>query len=356
LKAAVYFGINDLRIMDIPTPKIEADEVLLRVKSCAICASEVRILKYGSKHVKSPRILGHELTGEVVEVGKNVPDIARGMNVVVYPNMPCGKCDYCSSGKYSLCESFSGLAYDLDGGFAEFLKIPSGIVKIGGIIPISSDLLMEASLAEPLSAVVNSVEKTEELLKGKLGFSAVVIGVGPMGLMHVMLLRNFSEADKIIAVDLNDRRLEYALKFGADETINASRENIVEKIMGLTGGRGVDATIVTVGKESLIEQVIKITRSLGVVNLFAGCPVDTSITLDPNFIHYGERIITGSYGSNMFQFKTAVNLIKGHKIPIKELITHKFKLDEIVEAFKTVMSMQGLKVVIIPSDGVIAEV
>jgi len=348
LKAAYYYGINDLRVMDIPVPKIKEDEVLLKVKACAICASEIRTLKYGSKHVKPPRVLGHEVTGEVIEVGEKVKNIPVGDTVVVYPNVPCGRCYYCTLGKYNLCENLSGLAYDLDGGFAEYLRIPSEILKLNGLITIPSEQATEATLAEPLSTVINSVEKTITSLANKLSFSVAVIGTGPMGLMHIMLFRKFFGVSKIIAIDVDEKRLDYATKFGADETINASKEKTIEEVMKLTNGRGVDATIVATGVGKVIEEAVNITKPLGIINIFAGCPSGTAITIDPNYIHYGERIITGSYGSNIVQFKVAVELIVNRKIPVKEIITHKFKLDEITKAFDVAARHEGLKIVVVP--------
>lgn len=342
MKAAVYYGINDLRVINVETPQIKEDEVLLRVKACAICASEVRILKYGSKYVKPPRVLGHELIGEIVEVGKNVTDITPGTTVTVYPNVPCSRCNYCLHGKHNLCENLSGLAYDYDGGFAEFVRIPSSIVKVGGLVPVPP--LIEASLTEPLSTVINSVEK----LEGRSCSSVAVIGTGPMGLMNIMLLRGNPKINRIIAVDILENRLEYALKFGADYVINASQEDFANRILELTNGRGVDALIVTICDKTTIERAIKVCRPMGLVNLFAGCPAETYVSLDINAIHYGERIITGSYGSTVPQFKVAAKLIESGKLPLKMLITHEFSLDNIIEGFRTVMNKQGLKVVILP--------
>jgi L-iditol 2-dehydrogenase len=208
--AARLYGPNDLRLEEVSIPEINDNEILLKVKSTAICGTDIRMIVNGAKGVdtNNPRILGHEIAGVIVKVGKNVQKYTEGMRVAVGPNMGCGVCEMCVSGNTQLCDSYQALGINIDGGFAEYVKVPEKAIIQGNVIEIAPELSFdEAALNEPLSCVYNGDVRCNI----KPGDAVLVIGAGPIGIMHAMIAKMYGAA-KVMINDLSEERLEICKK------------------------------------------------------------------------------------------------------------------------------------------------
>jgi L-iditol 2-dehydrogenase len=337
LKAAVYLAKDLLKIMDVKYPKPGSKEVVVKVKAAGICTTDLKILSGAAPQYRVPFILGHEVAGVVHEVGESVGEIAAGMRVAIYPIAACGSCYFCQRGMINLCENEIGFGHGIDGGFAEYVRVPEKIVRLGGIVEIKGLSYEEGVMIEPLSCAVNSIEKCR-IRKDDL---VLIVGCGPMGLLNLMVAKSYGS--KVVSCDLLDRRLKMAERLGADYVANPQQEDLRTVVNRLTNGRGVDALIVAVGDPKLVEGYHKMVRKGGIVNVFGGPPKGSLITLDPRFIHYSEVSITGSFASSIDHYKAAKELIKSKKVDVKSLVTHRFSLDKILDAVKLASRAEMLK-------------
>lgn len=337
MKAAVYLDKNVLKIMELEDPKPSSNEVVVKVKATGICTTDLKILSGFSPHYKGPFILGHEVAGVVHEVGENVSEVSVGMNVTIYPIAACGMCYFCREGLTNLCEYEVGFGHGIDGSFAEYVKVPERIVKLGGIVEIGDVSYEEGSITEPLSCAINSIEKCN--LKPKNW--VLIVGCGPMGLLNMMTAKYFKA--KTIVTDFVEHRLDYARRLGADRTVNPKKENLESVVNGITSGRGVDSIIIATGDPRAIKENMRFIRKGGVINIFGGPPLGSIIAVTPRWIHYSEITLTGSFASTISQFKRAVRIIRENEINVKPIITHKFKLNEIFNAVDLALKKEMLK-------------
>ena len=341
MKAAFFYGKEDIRLHEINIPNIKEDEILIEIRACGICGSDVRSYYKGVEgRYKIPLILGHEVSGQVFKIGGKIDNFAIGDRVAVAPIYGCGKCSFCLSGQENLCKEVMVFGCNLDGAFAEYMKIPVRAIQRGALVKIPDELSdEEAALIEPFSCCLHGVLRANV----RPGDTILVIGAGPIGLAHTKLLRLLG-ASYIIASDVVDSRLEVAKKFGADMTINPQREDSLAKIKELTEDKGADAVIVAVGNPEAITQGLKMVRRGGTVVLFGGCPPNTVVQVDPNFIHYSDTVIVGSIDATMDEFRRAASLVSA--IDVKPFITHRFPLESIKDAMEMSKSREALKVVI----------
>jgi len=342
----MYFGPRDLRLTEVPVPAIGAEDVLVRVRDCGICASEVRTFNKGSLHTKPPRILGHEVTGDIVSIGNKVQALSVGMRVVMYPTIACGKCSMCKSGKQeNLCLNSNGFSWGIDGGLAEYVLVPHGMIANGCVCEIPEDASYDkASLSEPMSCALNSLLRLQIPADGTI----LIVGAGIMGFLHLVLSKRVTRARKVIVSEIFDNRLDMAMKVGADYTINPSKENVEERIKELTNGEGADGVVTAVGSTAAIEQAVKFVRRAGVLNIFGGCPPGSEIKIDPNVVHYNELTLTGTIGGSLKMFKESLSLIAKNEVDVGPLITHRFPLSRINEAFSVAQQNSALRVLIEP--------
>lgn len=340
MKAAVYYDVNQLKVQEMKIPEIGPKDVLLKVKACGICASDFRsVMVKKSHYVKTPRILGHEISAEVAEVGKDVGFLDEGMKVTIAPGVGCHKCDFCRIGKDNLCENRLVVGANMDGGFAEYLKIPESYLEAVFPVPdfLSSD---EAALTEPLSTCLHGVLRAGI----KIGDSVAIIGSGPIGLLHLQLAKSMG-ASQVIVCDMIDHRLSIAKGLGA-ETINVNTENMLDGVLRLTNGKKVDKVIVAVGSADAIAQSFNIVKPLGSVVIFGGLPSGTLVEIDPNIIHYSEITVTGSSDSTLSEFKTALSLIARRIVDVKPLISHHIRLENILEGFSIMSKREAIKILV----------
>ncbi len=345
--AAVLHNQNDLRIEDVRCPEISDDEVLLRSRAASICGTDMRIYRYGHSRLpaKTKRILGHEMAGEVVKTGKNVKGLKEGMRVAVAPNFGCGMCRMCQRGWFHLCAEYGAIGLTVDGGFAEYVRVPKIALQQGCLLQMSEDLSFEqAALNEPFACVYNGFERC----RLEIGDIVLIVGSGPIGVMHILLAR-LAGASKIVVADVVACRLDLAGKLGADATINSKEQNLKEAVMELTDGDGADYIVTACPAPQVQEQVMEIAAEHARINFFGGLPKgEEHISFNSNLVHYKELTVTGSHGCCTYHCQKTLELQNSKAIDLKPLITNVFNLSEIDKAFEAAMAGKGLKTVVKP--------
>lgn len=342
MKAALLYGVKDLRIETVEKPKVDYGEALVRVKAATTCGTDLKIFQRGyvSGVIQLPTVFGHEWAGDIVEVGEGVPWLKKGMRVRAGNSSPCLRCKMCQKQQYNLCEDMMWLW----GAYAEYIKIPPRIVMLNTQQIPSHVAYEEAALTEPLACVLHGLEKAHV----KPEDTIAIIGAGPIGLLHLITARKMG-AGKILISDMIDERLQLARRLGADETINAKQEDTVEKTKRLTEGYGADIVIEAIGLPATWEQALRMARKGGTVLEFGGCPPGTQIKVSTEQLHYGETTVLGSFHATPAHFKKALNLIASGTLNVKPLVTRKMKLDNIKEAFNTLITSKAdIKIAIIP--------
>jgi L-iditol 2-dehydrogenase len=345
MPAAVFYAPGDIRLEEIEAPEAGPGEIVVRVRAAGICGTDVRIMK-GGKKVAAPIVIGHELAGEISALGEGVSGFQLGDRVTVEPVIPCGKCALCLRGRRNICLTRPTIGYEYDGAFAKYVRVPASGVAAGNVIPLPEGISFEeAAIAEPLAAVVNGIDRCNI----QLGDTVLILGAGPIGLAHLQLSRA-AGATHVYVSEPNDERRQTTLQFGADGVINPLSEDVVARAKAWTGGVGVDVVIVAAGVPAAMEAGLKALRKGGVFNIFAGSPPNSTFALEPNVVHYGELIVTGSSGHTAAHMKRAVDLITSGVIDAKRLITHRFQLSEIQEALGARQALTGLKHVVVMPD------
>jgi L-iditol 2-dehydrogenase len=342
------YGKNDLRLEDIPEPSAPKGGILVRVRACAICGSDLRNIRAGgSSHgMTLPRVLGHEAAGEIVEIGEGVKGFQIGDRVLLSVTVPCGACDYCLRGLPNLCDRKAALSYQYDGSFAEYVAVPEKMVRTGGVIPIPENVSFEqASIVEPISCVLNG----QELSRVGLQDVVAVIGAGPVGAAHAIMAKILG-ASKVVMAEISPERLEMARKIKAvDRVVDSGKEDFVKVVMEETGGRGADVIIVAAPSGEAQVQALSAAAKRGRVNFFGGLPKDRStIAIDSNIIHYRELFVHGTSDSTVVHMKKVLNLIAQGRIDTNLLISKSFPLTDYQDAFELASSGKALKVIINP--------
>jgi len=348
MKAAIIEEVNKIVVKDISTPKCDSQSILIKVKSCAICGTDVRIFSNGQKNVQFPFTTGHEIAGVVNKIGNdvknNIAGIKEGDRVVVFPAIPCGECEFCQSGRFNLCLNKQSIGYNIPGGFAEYVLIPGYAIR--NLIKIPEKIsFSEASITEPVACCING----QRFLDISLGDAVVIIGVGPIGYIHAQLAEHCG-ATKIILVDILESKLDLIRSVDPHFVfIDSSKENLVKRILEETDGRGAEKVVVACSSGKAQQEALEIASKGGKILFFAGLPESVStIELNTNLIHYKELSVYGSFASTLEQNKIALNLIVHGLIKAKKMISHTFPLFQIVEGINIVKKGEGLKVVVNP--------
>jgi L-iditol 2-dehydrogenase len=342
MKAAMLYGVKDLKVEDVEVPEVKDGEVLVKVKAATTCGTDLKIFQRGyvEKVIKLPTIFGHEWAGEVAEVGKGLEWPRKDMRVRAGNSAPCLHCSMCQRGKYNLCENMIWLW----GAYAEYIKVPARMVLMNMQGIPNGISYEEAAITEPLACVLHGVEQANV----KLGDTVAIIGAGPIGLLHLLTVKKMG-AGRTIMIDLVDERLGFAEKLGADATVNSGKENVETRIRELTGGYGADVAIEAIGLSATWEQALKLARKGGTVLEFGGCPPGTEIKVNAEMLHYGELTVMGTFHTTPLHFRKALNLIATRTIDVRPLVTRKMKLDNIKEAFEILSTSKNeIKIGIIP--------
>jgi L-iditol 2-dehydrogenase len=342
MTAAVLYGKRDVRIEQIPIPRIEPGEVLVRIKAALTCGTDLKVYRQGfhARMIVPPSVFGHELAGVVEEVGEGVESFSPGMRVVSANSGPCNECFFCERHLANLCENLQFI----NGAYAEFIKIPESIVRQNLLILPDNVDFHEAALVEPLACVLRAVEHTgiEE------GDTVAVIGVGPIGLMFVQVLKSMGA--KVIALGNRSTQLKMAGMMGADYMIDSTKSNSVEQVRKLTAGsRGADVVIEAVGLKETWQQAMGMVRRGGTINLFGGCPSGTHIPLDSTLIHYSEITIKANFHHTPRHIREALDAIHRGKFKAQSLITGEAQLSNLGNVLERLLNRNGdLKIAIIP--------
>ena len=345
MKAAVFHGPEDLRVCELPRPGITASELLVKVAACAVCGSDVRTFRHGARNISKPVVLGHELSGTVVEVGTDLGGFRVGQRVAVAPAIPCGQCGCCRRGAQTMCEHLRSIGYEFDGGLAEFIAVPSSAVRAGCVNTVPDNVSFEeAAIAEPLACVINA----QELVDVGDGDTVVVLGAGPIGCLHTALAK-VRGAAKVILVDIRPERLQLAAVFGADVLIDGSVEDVHSRVLQETNKEGASVVIVAAPSPAAAQQAVTIAARRGRINLFAGLPkAAPMISIDSNAVHYRELSIIGSYGSRPDHNRQALELVGSGRLEIRPLVGLELPLDRVLEGIQAVEQGRVLKVVVRP--------
>lgn len=334
---AKFKGQGKFELEEVPVPQIKNDDdVLIKVTACGICGTDIHILEVPQGHpAKENVILGHEYTGKVVEVGKNVKHLKPGDNVVVDPNLTCGVCNYCRNALPNQCENMTTLGIFIDGGFAEFNVAPAK-----ALFKISSDVQPEiAALAEPLSCIVNAVNKSEL----KLGQNVVVLGAGPIGLLFAMVFKS-AGAGKVIVAEISDTRRNFAKICGADLVCDPREINLKECVLSKTNNLGADIVVDAVG--SLLQQALSLVKRNGKIILFGMNENIRSEVKQYDITRY-EIEILGTYIAK-YTFPSAINILESRIAPFEKLITKKLPLASVKEGIELAKTGEVIKIVILP--------
>ncbi|WP_028478512.1 zinc-dependent dehydrogenase [Nocardia sp. CNY236] len=352
MKALRYYAPEDVRLEEIPEPECGPDEIKLRVRNCSTCGTDVKIFYNGHQNLTPPRTIGHEITGEVVEIGSSAAEPYRttwqvGDRAQVIAAVPCGHCHECAKGWMAVCQNQTSVGYQYDGGFAEYIVVPHQVLRVGGLNRIPDNVgYDEASAAEPLACAINA----QELLGIEEGDTVVVFGAGPIGCMHVRVARGVHRCGQVFLVDVNAERLELSAKVvQPDVMIDAAEVDVVERVMELTGGRGADVVITATAANITQEQAIAMAARNGRISFFGGLPkANPVISCDSNVVHYRQLHIHGANGSAPEHNKRALEYISTGQVPVEDLITHRIGLDSVLDAFSIVKNGRSIKVTIEP--------
>jgi L-iditol 2-dehydrogenase len=344
MRVVRFYAPRDVRVEDAPEPMAGPGELVIRVRNCSVCGTDAKIWQSGHPNLSPPRVLGHEVAGEVVEAGEGAGGWSAGDRVQVIAAIPDGSCHECRHGWMTVCPNQERIGYQHDGGFAELMLVPAKVLAVDGVNRIPGGLsFAEASVAEPLSCVINGQEQAGV---GE-GQTVVVVGAGPIGCLHVRLARARGAA-RVFLVELSRRRLALAAGLVApDETIAAEASGTVEAVRKLTGGRGADVIIVAAASGRAQEDALQMAARRGTVSFFGGLPKDRpTIACDANIVHYREVGIVGANGSSPGHNRQALELIASGAVPVADLITHRLPLERAIEGIHMVTRGEGIKVTV----------
>jgi L-iditol 2-dehydrogenase len=324
-------------------PEAGRGEVLIRVAAAGLCASDVRVYK-GEKYAKPGVIPGHEFSGIITNVGNGVEGLSVGQRVALCPIVACGVCEFCRVGKRNRCPSRITLGYDEDGGMGEYVVAPEPIVRLGHVFSLPEGLPLElASLLEPTSCVLNSLE----LLGVGAGTVMLLIGAGPMGLLHLVLAQHLGAL--VITAEPEEGRRAWARKLGSIATIDPSSQDTAKAVKELTDGAGADVAVVSAGVAPAAALALGAVKRQGSIGLFAGFPPNTVMDLDPNIIHYNEIVLTGSQNATIDQYRRTLELLP-RLSDLRQIVTHSFPIDEAPKAYESRLDKAGLKSEVVFAD------
>ncbi len=343
MKAAVFERIEELRVREVERPSCDSGGILVRVRACGICGSDVRNFHTGLKGDATSRILGHEIAGVVEEVGPEVSRFAVGDRVAVAPDVSCGECYYCRRNLVNLCLHHRMIGREWPGGFAEYLHLPREVLLHGMVHHMPAVLSFEAAaLSEPASSVIAAQQNAEVGLDN----TVLIIGDGPIGCLHLEVARARG-ASRVFLV--GRKRLRAVSAFEPDALIDARSQDAVSEVLRLTDGLGADVAICANSVASSHEQAVEAVRKRGRVIIFGGVPKTNPLTtLNSNLIHYNELRILGAFSYPAYVHQTALKLIADGRIAAKKYVDRILPLDEILEGFRLAEAGEALKVIIRP--------
>lgn len=345
MRAVVLSGPNQFAPAEIEKPQIGPDEILLEMKAAAICGTDMRILTgKKTKGVRYPSVIGHEFCGVIAEVGADVKGYEVGEKVAVANVIPCHHCSSCLRGRTNACLDRKAIGYEFDGGFEEYIRIPSICIENGNVVKLPEYMSYQAgALIEPLSCCIRGLKNAGT------GFNddVLIVGVGPIGLFHLQLSK-IAGARKVIVSEPNEQRRKVALELGADLVVDPTKEDLPAIVDRETNGQGMDVIVMAIGVPALVNSTLKLCKRGGTVNLFAGFAGTGESTVEVNTIHYNEINVNGSTAYKLEDYLAAAEMIKSGKIDADKIVTHRFKIEDFQKAYDVCVAGTGLKVIIEP--------
>jgi L-iditol 2-dehydrogenase len=346
--AAVFHAPNNIIVEQVP---VTHRDVALKVRACAVCGYDARVFRNGHRKVHPPVILGHELCAQIQKDIKadDGTALSAGSRVAVCPLIPCLNCKYCQIGDYNLCINLREIGSSSDGGFAEYVTIPEHLIRIGGLVPVPDNLTdEEAALLEPLACCLNSYYRMLPVAKGG---TVVIIGDGPMGLIHLQLFKRLS-GSRVAIVGKVPLRMEKARAMGADAVLAYSHEKTVADILDFAGassgggGGGADLVVIATSNPVAFELATKVSGRNSKISLFAGMASGQTFLLDANWLHYNQISVTGTFSSTPKILKEATRIAADKTIDLSTIVTHRYSLPEIEKAIDVTEKYRGLRAVI----------
>ena len=345
VKAFTYLEDKSLVIQEHPAPKAHDDSMLVKIVSAAICGTDLRTYRFGSERIVAPRIMGHEASSIVQEVGKNVRGFKPGDRVMTVPAIGCGHCKWCRSGVTNMCEELRTIGFDFHGTFTEFMEIPSEALSQGYVLKIDERVSTdEAVIVEPAACCLNG----QEFLKIKPGDKVFIFGAGFIGCVHaeLALIRG---AGRVVIADISASRLKIAQELLPSVTVvDTSKIDVIDYVSKLTKREGVDVVITAAPSGATHESALAISAKRARISLFGGIPGDGKGFLNSNTIHYKELSVFGSHASTVAQNKQIMSWVADGTLNLKKYISAKFPLEKIHEGFESLKNEAMLKVLIIP--------
>jgi L-iditol 2-dehydrogenase len=347
MHAAVYHGPDDIRYEEVPFPHLGNGDLIIKVLSANICGTDLRILHGGHRHYPegTVRIPGHEVVGEIVAVGQEVEKYRIGERVFIAPNMGQGDSRETISGNNNLDPNFKAIGINMDGAFAEYMLVPEEAVRQGNVMPVDADMDPAVSaLIEPLACVLRG----QNAVDTRSGDNVVVMGAGPIGMMHLLLAKARGAAKVLVSEPTSHRRAQ-ALELGADEVVDPINEDLREAVDRITDGRGADVIIVAAPSKAAQESALQIAALGGRINLFGGLPKDDPfIRFDSNTVHYQELMVTGTTACSTYDCLQAADLVNSGVIDLTALVSERFPLSEVKKAFQSSADGTQMRVALIP--------
>lgn len=340
MRALRLYGPGDIRLVEVPIPEIGEDEILLRTKAASVCGTDIRMWQNGYRGVdeEHPLTLGHEFAGVIERVGTKVPFYQPGMHIALQPNIGCGICDRCVAGNQHLCDDYKAFGINMDGAFAEYVRIPATAIAHGNLMVLAEHVPFDqASVAEPFSCVYNGFSKCFV----KPGDYAMVVGAGPIGLMHAMLLKLAGAT--VMMNDLSDERLAICRDL-LPGVLTYRGDDLKGYVMEQTRGRGLDVAITANPVPQVQSAMLDMMNYGGRINFFGGVPESKQpVPINTNLIHYKELYLTGSTRSSIAQFRKTLNFVEQNLISLAGIVTDRYPLADVLTAFDNAKAARGLK-------------
>jgi L-iditol 2-dehydrogenase len=347
MQAAVYHGVNDVRLEQVPVPEIGHGEILIRVHSCGICGTDLKKIATGSH--SAPRIFGHETAGTIAAIGEGVSKYKVGERVLVFHHIPCRECYYCEHKVFAQCPTYKKVGVTAGyepsgGGFSEYVRVMDWIVERNGVVKLPDDVSYDlATFVEPVNTCIKGIDT----LALKAGETVLVIGQGPIGMILAYLAQRAGA--HVITSDLFPQRLTIGQSLGLKNGVDASQTDLVAHVRSLTEGRGADASILAVAVNGLIPTAMDAVRPGGRILLFAQTQHGEAV-IDPAAVCVDEKSLLGSYSASVDLQQESVDFVFSREMDLEKLISHRFPLEQSVEALQLAARPQpdSLKIMIQP--------
>ncbi len=342
-----YHGPNDMRLEEVEAPQAAAGELIVAMESASFCGTDLRIVHGNHRHYPAGtvRTPGHELVGRISQIGAGVKGYELGQRMFVAPNIGCGHCEHCISGNNNLCADFNALGITLDGAFAQYVRVPANAVKQGNLMPIDESVdPAVAALIEPFACVLRG----QRPLNIQPGEVVLVMGAGPIGILHLKLARLKGAGMVIVSEPVAERR-EQAAAFGADRVVDPFNEDLKAVVQASSRGRGADAVIIAAPVNALQEQSLDLAAVGGRLSFFGGLPKDKpTIQFNSNLVHYKELIVSATTACSTDNCRQAADIVNSGRVDLAPLVSARVRLADAVEGLRLAEDRKSLKVVLVP--------